>query len=89
MKADQALQLMNQLLWNSFLIALPILATTLIIGVVISVIQVVTQVQEMSLSYVPKLIAALVVLIVMGPWMLNRLTSFAVALFSGIPNLGS
>ena len=67
MGADQALELMNQLLWNSLLVAGPVLVAALVVGLVISVLQVATQLQEMTLSYVPKLLAAVFVLIALGP----------------------
>jgi len=85
---DSALQMLTQLLWNSFLIASPVLFVTLGVGVVISLLQVITQLQEMSLSYVPKLIAAGLTLVIAGPWMLNRLGYFAASMFKEIPNLG-
>jgi flagellar biosynthetic protein FliQ len=88
MSADQALQMMTQLFWNSFLIAGPILIATLVVGLLVSVFQVVTQLQEMSLSYVPKLAVAVIVTVVLAPWMLARLTGFATSLFHSIPNLG-
>jgi flagellar biosynthesis protein FliQ len=88
LNSDQALHLVHQLFVNALLIAGPLLLTTLAIGVLISVVQVATQLQEMSLSYVPKLLGAVVVLLVFGSWMLNRLTSFALELIRSIPNLG-
>jgi flagellar biosynthetic protein FliQ len=87
MSADQALQLMAQLFWNSFLIAGPILAATLAVGLLVSVFQVVTQLQEMSLSYVPKLAVAAIVIVVSASWMLGRLTGFAASLFKNIANM--
>lgn len=89
MSADQALQLVTQLLWNGFLIAAPLLLATLVVGVLIGIFQVVTQLQEMSLSYVPKLVVAFVVLVMFGPWMLGRLTTFAASLYRGIPQISS
>jgi len=88
MSADQGLQLMAQLLWKSFLIAGPILVATLVIGLLVSVFQVVTQLQEMSLSYVPKLAMAAIVIAVCASWMLGQLTGFAESLFKSIANLG-
>ena len=85
MGSDLALQLMGDLLWNALLIAAPLLLVTLAVGVLISVLQVVTQVQEMSLTYIPKIIAAVVVLVVFGPWMLKRLMTFSIDLISNIP----
>lgn len=88
MEYDHALALMNQLLWNSMLIAGPLMATTLVVGLLISVLQVATQLQEMTLSYVPKLLASGAVLVLLGSWMLHRLTQFAIDLIMTIPNLG-
>ncbi len=59
---------MSQLFWNSFAIAGPILLSTLVVGLAVSVFQVITQLQEMSLSYVPKLAIAVLVTVVLGSW---------------------
>jgi flagellar biosynthesis protein FliQ len=88
-EADRALNLLNDMLWNCLVIAGPILAVTLIVGLAISVLQVATQLQEMTLSYVPKLLAAAVVLIALGPWMIGRITDFARTLYLVIPTLAS
>jgi flagellar biosynthesis protein FliQ len=88
MGVDQATGLLSQLFWQAFLISLPMLAVTLAVGLLVSVVQVVTQLQEMSLSYVPKLFAALVVLLVLGPWMLGRITSYASSLLGSLSTLG-
>lgn len=88
MGTDQALGLMNQLLWNSLIVAAPVLAAALIVGLLISIFQVATQLQEMTLSYVPKLLIAAFVLIATGPWMIYRITQFAVSTFKTIPSLG-
>ena len=57
-------------------------------GLLVSVLQVATQLQEMTFSYIPKLIATGVVLIVLGPWMMQQITHFALAAIKTIPNLG-
>lgn len=88
-EADRALNLLNDMLWNCLVVAGPILAVTLIVGVAISVLQVATQLQEMTLSYVPKLLAAALLLIMLGPWMIARITDFARGLYLIIPTLGS
>ena len=89
MEADRALNLLNDMLWNCLVVAGPILAATLIVGLVISVLQVATQLQEMTLSYVPKLLTAALLLIALGPWMIGRITDFARSLFLTIPTLAS
>lgn len=78
MNQGQALGLINALLWQTMLIAGPVLAVVLVVGLVISVLQATTQLQEMTLSYVPKMLAAGLMLILLGPWMIGRLTQFAV-----------
>ncbi|WP_294058293.1 flagellar biosynthetic protein FliQ [Sphingomonas sp.] len=80
---------MNDMLWSCVVVAGPVLAVTLIVGTVVSVLQVATQLQEMTLSYVPKLLATAVVLILLGPWMIARITDFARGLYLAIPALAS
>lgn len=87
MGADRALELINQLLWNALLVAGPVLLVALVVGLAISVIQVATQLQEMTLSYVPKLVAAVFVLIALGPWMIHQVTRFATQTIQLIPSL--
>lgn len=86
MASDLALQLLADVLWNALLISAPLLAVTLIVGLVVSVLQVVTQVQEASLTFIPKVVASVVVLVVCGPWMLKRLVAFAAGTIANIPN---
>lgn len=87
MGGDRALSLLNDMLWNSVLVAGPVLLATLLVGLIVSVFQVTTQLQEITLSYVPKILVAAMMLIMIGPWMLGRVTSFARALYEIIPTL--
>ena len=89
MGADEAMGLMNQLLWSAALIAAPVLITVLIVGLLVSVLQVATQLQEMTLSYVPKLLTAALVLIALGPWMIHKVAEFAISMIRLIPSLGN
>jgi flagellar biosynthetic protein FliQ len=86
--ADQAVGLVNQLLWNTIIIAAPVLVAALVVGLVISILQVATQLQEMTLSYVPKLLVSALVLVALGPWMIGRMTQFAISAIQLIPQLG-
>jgi flagellar biosynthesis protein FliQ len=86
MRSDLAAQLFGELLVNAAIIAAPLLICTLLVGLVVSVLQVVTQIQETSLTFIPKLIAAVLVLVVAGPWMLKRLAEYATRLIANIPN---
>jgi flagellar biosynthetic protein FliQ len=86
-QGDLALKLTADLFWTGLLVSLPVLGLTMLAGLVISILQAVTQVQEMSLSFVPKLLVAGAAIIAFGPWMLRRLCNFAVGLWSQIPTL--
>lgn len=85
MSSDVALNLMAQLLWGAVVICGPVLACTLLVGLAVSVLQVVTQVQDMSLTFIPKLIATVVALTLFGSWMLRKLLLLATNLIAGIP----
>ena len=65
----------------------PILAVCLIVGLVVAVLQTVTQLQEMTLSFVPKLVGVGIVLIVGGPWMIHQFTAWVQDLWHMIPTL--
>jgi len=73
--------------WTGLLICLPVLVLTMIVGIVIGILQVVTQIQEMTLTFVPKLIVAALTLVMLGPWMLRQLTQFCTQLWLSIPNM--
>jgi len=87
MHADLALRLMSDLFWTAFLLCLPVLGLTMLVGLIISILQVVTQVQEISLTFVPKLFTAGIALLVFGPWMLRKLSQFATQMWQNIPSM--
>ena len=68
-------------------VALPLLLVGLAVGLIISVFQAVTQIQEQTLTFIPKILASIVVLIVAGPWMLDQLLSYTRDLWLAIPEL--
>lgn len=88
MGADQSLGMLNQMLWAVLTISAPVVAVVMVVGLVISILQVATQLQEMTLSYIPKLLAAVLVLISVGPWMIERITRFAIEAIRTIPSIG-
>lgn len=65
----------------------PVLVAILLVGLIISILQVTTQLQEMTLSYVPKMLVTAGLLILLGSWMMARVTQFAITLYSGIPTI--
>ncbi len=72
----QVLDIMRDALGVAAKIAGPILLSALVLGVVISLIQTVTQIQEMTLTFVPKLVAAGLIVLLMGGWMIGEMTSW-------------
>ena len=87
MHSDFALSLMSDLFLTGLLVCMPVLLLTMLVGLLISILQVVTQIQEMSLTFVPKLLTAAITLIIAGPWMLRKLTQFTIKLWTNIPSM--
>lgn len=87
MTQSDILHIAQQAIVITFKLAAPILLVSLAIGVVISLFQAVTSIQEMSLTFVPKLAGIAVVIAVSGGWMLQELSSFARALLQSAPAL--
>jgi len=68
-------------------LAAPVLVTSLVVGFVVSLVQSVTQIQEVTLSFVPKAVAAALALLVTGQWMISSLVEFTTSLYAQIPAL--
>lgn len=71
----------------TLLVSMPMFLAALVTGLVVSIFQAATQINEMTLSFVPKLIAMFVTLVVAGPWMLTLLTDYMRRLFESIPGM--
>jgi flagellar biosynthesis protein FliQ len=82
---DFALALAERLLWTGVLVCAPILGFSMLVGLGVSILQAVTQIQEASIAFVLKLLAIAVVLLLLGPWMLTKITEFSQSLISNIP----
>ncbi len=87
MSPETVLDIGREALWLAVLLAGPLLGAALAVGLFIGVIQAATQIQEMTLSFIPKLLALVIVLFVVGPWMLRILVTFSERLFMEIPGL--
>ncbi len=74
-------------LGTMLLLAMPLLLTALVIGLLVGVFQAATQINEMTLSFIPKLVGMTVTLVVAGPWMLKVIVSYTRELFESIPAL--
>ena len=69
------------------MVAAPLLLAALVTGVLVGVLQAATQINEMTLSFIPKLLAIVLTLLAAGPWMLQLLTSYTRMLFQNIPGM--
>jgi flagellar biosynthesis protein FliQ len=87
MNTDTAISLASKGLEITLMIALPLLVVGLVVGVLISIVQAVTQIQEQTLSFVPKLLATAAVLMIGGPWMVDVLTQYTRDLWTSIPQI--
>lgn len=87
MNQDEVVKLAMDALMLALKVGMPLLLAGLIVGLVISVFQAVTQIQEMTLSFIPKLLAVALVLIVAGPWMLDQIVGYTSDLYRSIPGL--
>jgi flagellar biosynthesis protein FliQ len=87
MNEDVVIHLTVNALVLAFKLATPFLATGLVVGLLVSIFQAATQIQEMTLTFIPKLVVSGIVMLVMGPWMLDQITAYASELFQSIPTL--
>jgi flagellar biosynthetic protein FliQ len=86
MSVDFIVGIMAETIRITLMISAPVLLVGLVVGVVISLFQAVTQVQEMTLVFVPKIVVCLITLVAVLPWMINTLVSFTHNLLTNIPN---
>lgn len=87
MTPDTVVAIVRQALELSLLAAGPLLLASLLMGLLVSVFQAATQINEMTLSFIPKLLVMFVVLVLIGPWTLQLLVDYVVRLISSIPTL--
>ncbi|MCS6946764.1 MAG: flagellar biosynthesis protein FliQ [Steroidobacteraceae bacterium] len=87
MSPEEVMRIGTQAMQVMLLIAAPLLLVALAVGLVVGVFQAATQINEMTLSFIPKLFATVVTLAIAGPWMLKVLVGYTRDLFGGIPGL--
>ena len=87
MGPETVLDVGRDALWMSVLLAGPLLGAALAVGLLIGIFQAATQIQEMTLSFIPKLLALVIALFVGGPWMIQVLVCFSQRLITSIPGL--
>jgi flagellar biosynthesis protein FliQ len=87
MNQDTVVNLATQAMTLALKVGGPLLLTGLVIGLIVSIFQAVTQIQEQSLSFIPKIVGVAVLIVVLGPWMLSQLIGYAQNLWLSIPQL--
>lgn len=86
MSPETVIGVTRQALQVTLLVSLPILGIGLVVGVLVSLVQAATQIQEMTLTFVPKIVSIFVGLLLLLPWIMNQLVTFTVEVFNSIPN---
>ncbi|MGI6606262.1 MAG: flagellar biosynthesis protein FliQ [Peptococcia bacterium] len=87
MTQDFIIYLGKEAVYTILLLSVPLLGTSLLVGLMISIFQATTQIQEQTLTFVPKIVVIFICLIIFGPWMLNLLVAFTTNVISAIPSL--
>lgn len=85
MTPESVMTIGQQALQLTLMVSAPLLLTALIIGLIVSIFQAATQINEMTLSFIPKLVGMFGVLIISGPWMIGILLDYMTRLYSSIP----
>lgn len=87
MTPESVMTMGRQAMEVTLMVSAPLLLVALIVGLVVSIFQAATQINEATLSFIPKLIGIFVALIIAGPWMLSIMLDYMRQLFSGIPGM--
>jgi flagellar biosynthetic protein FliQ len=87
MEPGDAVDLVRHALVLALTISAPMLLCGLIVGIIVSLIQAVTQIQEQTLTFIPKVVAMAVVIVIAGPWMLGQIVTYTQNLYQSIPSL--
>lgn len=87
MSADMAIQIGRDALYMVMLISSPMLVLGLVVGVLVSIFQATTQIQEQTLVFVPKIVAIFIAIVVFGPWMLSLMVDYTREMFMNLPNM--
>ena len=87
MNQDVVISLAMEAMHLAMKVALPLLLAGLVVGLIVSVFQAVTQIQEQTLAFIPKILAVAAVVVIAGPWMLGEVLTYTSDLYNGIPGM--
>lgn len=88
MTSEFVISIARQGVYSTLMIAAPIMLIALLVGLLVSIFQATTQIQEQTLAFVPKIAAVLISLILFGPWMLSKMISFTTDIFTHLSQFG-
>lgn len=87
MSGDMAIQLGREALTMVMLVSAPMLGLGLIVGILVSIFQATTQIQEQTLSFIPKIIAIFIAILIFGPWILSMMVDYTRQIFLSLPQM--
>ena len=87
MTESYVLTLAQDAIYVTLMLAGPVLIVSLLVGSLVSIVQAVTQINEVTLTFIPKMIGIIVVIVLLGSWMLQQIITFTTALINNLPNL--
>jgi flagellar biosynthesis protein FliQ len=85
MDPETAIELGRQAIWTALIVSSPVLLAGLVVGLVIGLLQALTQIQEQTVSFVPKIVAMVLVLSLALPWLIGQMLQYSIDLITGIP----
>jgi len=89
MSQEIVLEIANRAIMTTLIISAPLLLAGLIVGLLVSILQAVTQIHEMTLTFIPKILAIVITLLLMLPWMIGKFVTFTINLFGSIPTFSN
>ena len=87
MTEELVIELLKGVFYTTFIILLPVLGVSLVVGIIVSIFQAATSIQEGTLTFVPKIIATAITIIFLLPWMIDKVVSFATRIISMFPTV--
>jgi len=87
MSVGQVVSLMNGGIIEILLLCAPVLIVGTVVGLIISILQATTQIQDQTISFVPKIVAIMAALIIFGPWMFTMIRTYTIGIFNQLPNM--
>jgi flagellar biosynthetic protein FliQ len=87
MENEYAIEVISQAMKVTLMLAAPMLLSALVVGILVSIFQAVTQINEQTLSFIPKILVIVAALVIFSPWMMETMVSYTQDLFASIPEL--